>query len=247
MAQFALTDVQVAVDEVNLTGFANQIDINAESDELDATTFSGGGYRQRITGLSTFKVDVNGFQDFGTSTPGSSFPMTSLVDGGTLHTFSIAPEGGTAGNVSILGQARGVNLQPLMGTVGEIAKFSLSTTGTGRLVQGQVLAPVAAATETGTGDVLAFTTPTATQALHAAFHVHAVAGTGTIEFTVATDDAVEFTDPVTRITSSEFSAVGHQFASLAGALAGETHIRLGWTITGFTSVTFSAAAGVGVA
>jgi hypothetical protein len=31
-------------------------------------------------------------------------------------------------------------------------------------------------------------------------------------------------------------------ASVAGPIASETHIRLGWTITGFTSVTFVAAA-----
>lgn len=247
MAQFALTQVQVAVDEVNLTGFANQVDINAEADELDVTTFAGGGYRQRITGLGMFNVDVTGFQDFGTSTPGTSFPMTSLADGGTLHTFSVAPNGGTAGNTAILGQARGVNLQPLSGAVGDAAKFTLGLVGTSRLVQGQLLAPVAAQTSTGNGTVLAFTTPTASQSLHAAFHVHSVTGTGTITFVVATDDAVGFTTPVTRITSSAFAAVGHQFASLAGALAGETHIRLGWTISGFSSVTFSAAAGVGVA
>jgi len=247
MAQFALTQVEVAVDEVNLTGFANSVDISAETDELDVTTFAGGGYRQRITGLGTFKMDVTGFQDFGTSTPGSSFPMTQLADGGTLHTFHVAPNGGTAGNVAVLGTARGVTLQPVVGTVGDAAKFMLNLAGTGRLIQGQLLAPVAAQTSTGTGTVLAFTTPTATQALHAAFHVHSVTGAGTITFVVATDDSVGFGTPVTRITSNGFTAVGSQFSSLAGALAGETHIRVGWTITGFTSVLFSVAAGVGVA
>lgn len=247
MAQFTLTQTHIAANEVNMTGFANQVDVNAEAEELDVTTFAGGGYRQRITGLGMFKVDVNGFQDFGTSTPGTAFPMTSLADGGVLNTFTVAPTGDTAGNTAFLGQSRGVSLMPMGGAVGEAAKFTMSTSGTGRLVQGQMLAPVAAQTTTGNGDVLAFTAPTATQSLHAAFHVHSVSGSGTITFVVATDNAVGFTTPVTRITSSAFAAVGHQFASLAGALAGETHIRLGWTISGFTSVTFSAAAGVGVA
>jgi hypothetical protein len=62
--------------------------------------------------------------------------------------------------------------------------------------------------------------------------------------TVQTDDNAGFTSSTTRITSTAFAAIGHQFTSLAGALAGETHVRLGWTIAGFSSCVFSAAVGV---
>jgi hypothetical protein len=132
----------------------------------------------------------------------------------------------------------------MAGTVGDAAPFSLTLGGTGKLVQGKMLHAVAAETATGSGTVVAFTPPTATQSLYASFHVHSVTGAGTITFVVETDDAVGMSTPVTRITSNGFTAVGHQFASLAGALTSETHLRVKWTISGFTSVTFSSAFGV---
>ena len=247
MSVFTLTELHVATNALRLSCFANQVEIMAESDELDVTTFCGGGYRQKITGLASFNVNVNGFQDYVDPAPGIAFPGdTALVDG-VLNTWTVAPEGDTVANVAYFGQSRNVSLTDLSGTVGDVAAFSLGTTGTSRLVRGSMLHGVTAETATGSGTAVAFTPPTATQSLHAAFHVHAVAGSGTIEFTVQTDDNSDFTTPATRITSAEFAAVGHEFKSLAGALAGETHVRVSWTITGFTSVTFSVAAGVGVA
>ena len=243
MAVFALTQVHLATNELNMSCFANQVDIAAESEELDVSTFCGGGYRQKITGLGSFNVNVQGFQDFVAPAPGTVFPASTTTDG-ALSTFTVAPQGDTVGNVAYFGQSRVMSVTELSGSVGDVAGFGVNMAGTNRLVRGQMLHPVTARTATGTGDVAAFTTPTATQSLHAAFHVHSVTGTGTITFVIATDNAVGFSTPVTRITSSAFAAVGHQFSSLAGALAGETHIRASWTISGFTSVTFSIAAGV---
>lgn len=248
MAVFALTQLHLAANEVNMSCFANSVDVSAQSDELDVTTFCGGGYRQKITGLSMFTVNATGFQDYTVTSPGSAFDGSAvLVSPGTTNTFTVAPTGDAAGSIAYFGQSKTTTLTELSGAVGEVAGFTLNTAGTNRLVRGVMLAPVAAETATGEGDAVAFTPPTATQSLHAAFHVHSVTGTGTIEFEVETDDNDDFTTATTRITSSQFAAVGHEFSSLAGALAGETHIRVIWTITGFTSVTFSVAAGVGVA
>jgi hypothetical protein len=247
MAVFTLTNLHVAANELNMSCHANQVDVMAEADEIDVTTFCGGGYRQKITGLAAFNVNVSGFQDFVAPAPGISFPgATALVSGG-LNTFTVAPEGAAVGNVAYIGQTRSMTVNDLTGSVGDVASFTLNTVGTNRLVRGTMLHPVAARTSTGSGDITTFTAPTATQSLHAAFHVHSVTGSGTITFTVQTDDDIGFATPTTRITSAAFAAVGHEFKSLAGALAGETHIRLGWMIAGFSSVTFSAAAGVGVA
>jgi hypothetical protein len=243
MAVFALTQVHLATNELNMSCFANQVEIAAESDELDVSTFCGGGYRQKISGLGSFNVNVQGFQDFVAPAPGTVFPASTTTDG-ALSTFTVAPQGDTVGNVAYFGQSRVMSVTELSGSVGDVAGFGVNMAGTARLVRGQMLHPVTARTGTGTGTVTAFTAPTATQSLNAAFHVHSVTGTGTITFVIATDDAVGFASPVTRITSSAFAAVGHQFSTLAGALAGETHIRASWTISGFTSVTFSIAAGV---
>jgi len=246
MAVFALTQVHLATNELNMSCFANQVEIAAESDELDVSTFCGGGYRQRISGLGSFSVNVQGFQDFVAPAPGTVFPASTTTDG-ALSTFTVAPQGDTVGNVAYFGQSRVMSVTELTGSVGDVAGFGVNMAGTARLVRGQMLHPVTARTSTGSGTASAFTPPTAAQSLHAAFHVHSVTGTGTITFTIQTDDNSGMTSATTRITSAGFTAIGHEFKSLAGALAGETHIRTGWTISGFTSVTFSIAAGVGIA
>ena len=246
MAAFANTNLMIAANELNVSGFANQVDVNAESDEIDVTTFTGGGYRQKITGLGGFSVNVTGFQDFVAPAPGTVFPASTTTDG-ALSTFTVAPQGDTVGNAAFFGQSRVMSITELSGTVGEAAGFAMNMAGTARLVRGSILHLPTAETVTGSGTAVAFTTPTATQSLHASFHVHSVTGAGTITFTIQTDNAVGFPSTTTRITSSAFAAIGHEFKSLAGALAGETHIRVGWTIAGFTSVTFSVAAGVGIA
>ena len=245
MAVFALTDLHVAVDELNLSCFANQVDVMAESDELDVTTFCGGGYRQRITGLSMFNVNASGFQDYVSPAPGTVFDgSTDMVSTGLSRTFTVAPEGDTVGNVAYFGTAKTTTLTEVSGAVGDVAAFTLNTTGVSRLVRGYMLHPVAAETATGSETGIAFTTPTASDTLWAAFHVHAVAGVGSIVMNVQTDDNDGFSSATTRIASSSFTAVGAETKSLAGALAGETHTRVIWTITGFTSVTFSVAVGV---
>ena len=211
MAVFTLTNLHVAMNSLNLSCFANQVDVAAEADELDVTTFCGGGYRQKITGLAS---------------------------------FTVAPTGDTVGNIAYFGNSRATTMNELTGAVGEVAAFTLNTAGVSRLVRGVMLHPVLARTATGTGTAVAFTTPLATQGLYASFHVHSVTGTGTVVLNVQTDDNAGFTTGISRITSSSFTAPGHELKSVVGALVGETHIRASWTITGFTSVTFSIAAGV---
>lgn len=248
MAIFALTQLHLAVNEVNMSCFANSVDISAESDEIDVTTFCGGGWRQKITGLSTFSMNASGFQDYVAPSPGSGFDSTlDLVSPGSTNTFTVAPTGDAAGSIAYLGQSKSTTLQELAGSVGEVAAFSMSGTGINRLVRGVMLHPVSTETATDDGDAVAFTPPVAGQSLHAAFHVHEVEGTGSIQFEIETDDGSGFASATSRITSASFTEAGHEFKSLAGALTGETHVRVVWTITDFDSVKFSVAAGVGVA
>lgn len=242
MAVFAMTNVGVIVDSLALTGFANELDMSVNAEENDFTTFGSGGWRTKKVGLATHNVSVRGFQDYATTGVDPTFPISGL---GGLDTFTIAPSGGSAvADPVFFGQGRLISYTPLTGAVGAPATFDFGWTGDAQMVRGQMLHPAAARTATGSGTTTTFTAPTSTQSLYAAFHVLSVSGAGTITFTIQTDDNSGMTSATTRITSSAFAAVGHQFTSLAGALAGETHIRVGYTIAGFTSVTFAAVAGV---
>jgi hypothetical protein len=242
MAAFSLTNVSIALDGTIVTGYCNQVDTQASVDMLDFTTFASGGWKTMRPGFASFTLGLQGFQDYATNALDQSFPLSSA--GGT-DTFTVAPTGGAAvADPAYFGQGLLNSYTPLTAAVGQPANFNFQWAGINQLVRGQMLHPSAARTATGNGTATTFTTPTATQALYAAFHVTSVTGTGTITFKVQTANSGAFTVPNDRITSNGFTATGAQFASLAGALAGETHIRAQWTITGFTSVTFQVAAGV---
>jgi hypothetical protein len=242
MPVYANTRVSAIVDTLEIATFATTVTMEATADEIDVTTLNSGGWRQKIAGLRTFSVGIDGYQDFDLIGVDPLFGTSGLT---VLDTFTVAPVStATAGDVAFIGQGRLLGNTPLSGAVGDAAGFSMNWAGTDVVARGQVLHPSAARTTSSTGTALAFTFPTATQRLYATFHVLSVTGTGSIVFTVQSDDAVGFPSATTRITSQTFTGIGHQLASVAGPITAETHARLGWTITGFTSVTFVAAAAV---
>lgn len=242
MATFTLTNVGLLIDSLAVDGFANQLNLEASADEHDITTLRSGGWRRKMVGHGMFTLSATGFQDFATTGVDPVFPVSAV---GGLNYFAVCPTGGdSVADPAFFGSGRLNTYTPLTGAAGAPATFTFGWGGTGRLVQGQVLHPVAARTATGTGTAAAFTAPTAAQTLYAGFHVLAVSGTGSITFKIQTDDNSSFTSATDRITSSAFTAVGAGSGSLAGALTGETHVRAAWTISGFTSVTFAVVAGV---
>lgn len=242
MAVYTNTTMAIAVNQLEAAGFVNAIELAASAEAKEITTFASAGFRQYATGLATFNVNLSGYQDQVGPSPATLFSPTTLSTG-TPDTFTISVPGTTVADPAFIGTAIDTT-QMEMAQVGDPATWSGGWAGTGRLVKGQLLHPSAARTATGNGTTITFTTPTASQSLWASFHVHSVSGTGTITFTVQTDDNGGMTSATTRITSTAFAAVGGEVRSLAGALAGETHIRVVYTISGFTSVTFTVAAGV---
>lgn len=243
MAVYTNTAVAAYVDSYGVHGVADRVELDAEAEDKDATTYASNGWRIRKVGLANHMLDIGAFQDYATTGIDPKFPISGL---GGLNVFTVAPQNlaATLADPCFLGQGVLTHLKPLSGEVGELARLELGWRGDSQLVRGQVLHPEAARTATGNGTATAFTTPTATQTLYANFHVLSVTGAGTITFTIQTDDNSGMTTPTTRITSSAFAAVGAQRSTLAGALSGESHIRTTWTIAGFTSVTFVVAAGV---
>jgi len=242
MAVFYNTNMQVLVDQLDLAGFATSAQLTAELAELDVTTLASNGFRQKISGLGQFALDVQGYQDFAAGLVDDTFRATATGQ----NTITIVPQNGgaTIGDVAYFGAARTVTRQGLAGSVGDVAGFSLNWVSDGRLARGQIIHPLAARAATGSGTTTTFTTPTTGQFLCASFHVTAVTGSGSITFTIQTDDNSGMTTPATRITATAMTAIGGQFASVAGPFAGETHVRVGYTISGFSSVTFAVAAGL---
>lgn len=243
MAVFVQSQMRVLVDELDIAGFANRAELTATVDELDVSTLNCNGWRQKIPGLATTELAVEGFQDFATGSVDAVFQGT----GTGLDVFSICPTGfgDTVADACFIGQGRTTTRSSLQGEVGDAAGFALTWTGDGRAVRSQVLHPLAARTTTGNGTATTFTTPITGQSLWAAVHVTAVSGTTpSLTVNVQTDDNAGMSSATTRVSSSAFTGVGAQFLTVAGPFAGETHIRITYTISGTTpSFTFFVAVG----
>lgn len=242
MAVFSMTNCEILVDGFAVTGFANRLELTASADQQDFTTFGSGGWRTIKGSLQMGNVNVAGFTDMATTGIEPQFPITSF---GTLEYITIAPTGGSAvGDIAYFATGILNAYTPLAGAVGDPATFNLGWQSTAPIVRGIRLHPSAARTASGNSTATAFTAPTATQTLYAQWHLLAASGTGSIVFNIQTDDNAGMTTPTTRITSPSVTAVGGGSGSLAGALTGETHLRVAYTITGFTSCTFVVSAGV---
>jgi hypothetical protein len=244
MAVYTNTAVAAYVDSFGVHGFADRVELEATAEEKNFTTYSSGGWQIKKAGLANHTLDIGAFQDFATTGIDPKFPVSGL---GGLNVFSVAPQNlaATVADPIFLGQGVLNHHKPLFGNVGDEARLELGWKGDATLVRGQVIHPEAARTTTGSGTITALVPPTATQSLYAHFHVLAVSGAGTITFTIQTDTLVGFGSPTTQITSSAIAAIGAERKSVAGSLAGENFVRVGYTIAGFTSCTFAVFVGVG--
>lgn len=243
MPDFYHQNVRLLIDGADIAGFASSASLNGQIAVLDSTPLNANGWRQRLYGLSEASLQVEGFAAFDTTDIDGLLPATSL--GQNVVTFNPINAGDTIGDPAFIMTARTSMRKPLSGAVGEVAGSGYDWSSVSRFVRGQVIHPLAARTATGSGTAVAFTTPTTGQSIWAAFHVSAVAGAGTVTFTIQTDDNAGFTSATTRYTSAALAAARTaEFGSVAGPFAGETHIRVGYTISGFTSVTFQVATGV---
>jgi hypothetical protein len=244
MPAFVNANMDIYVDSIDLAGFASQAQFDSVADQVEVTTLSST-WRQYIPGLNTHTLSVTGYQDFDTTAVDQL--LTGTGTGQNVVTFCPTNSGSAVADPAFMFTGRTATRTPLSGSIGDAAGFTMEWNGDGRAVRGQVLHPSAARTTTASGTAATFTTPTTGQSIWATFHVLALSGTSTptITFTIQTDDNVGFSSPTTRITSNAFTAIGSQFASVAGPFAGETHIRVAWTISGTTpSMTFFVAAGV---
>lgn len=242
MAVYANTNMQLLVGGLAVSGFASSATIGAEVAEIDVTTIGSAGWRNKIPGLGSHTLEVEGFQDFAAGSLDELFTGTSTAQ--STWTFAPTNGGATLADPCVIGTGRTTTRTQLRGAVGDAAGFSWSWAGTERVVRGQIIHPLFARTTTGNGTATAQTFTTGAS-LYAAVHVTSVSGAGSITFTIQTDDAVGFPSATTRYTFGAITAVGGAWSgAVTGIPATETHVRVGYTISGFTSVTFAAACGV---
>lgn len=252
MAVQALIDAYAYVGGYDFTTDTNQATLGVSVAELDSTTFGSDGWREVTGGLSSVTFDMAGFWQSAAdqAVDPQAFPALGTVD----QVFTVG-EDSTAGTspLSGLGPPRAFMFQAgkfsyqLLGEVGQLAPFNLSSAGTDGVgvKNGVLVAPKGDVSATGqlggTFDTLGFGVG-ASQSIWCTFHVF-TAGT-TITVDVESDDNTGFTTPTTQATIGPLTTTGGTWMTpVAGPLT-DRYYRLNVSaVTG----TFTVAAALAVA
>lgn len=240
MASTVLTDCNIFVNQLSLGEVVTEATVNVTRADVDCTTFSSDGNRERKAGIEEASFEMMGFYD----TDRSEAAVSTLL--GTEGSVASLSESDTAGAAAYF--ARGTILKADRGfPVGSMAKLDtgLAVSSPEGVIPGRLLAPVtvALATANGTGNQLGAVS--ATQSIYAALHVFFVSGTTpSMTVTIQSDDNAGFTSATDRITFTANTALGFEMKSLAGAIT-DTYWRARYTLSGTSPIfVFAVVAGI---
>ncbi|MFJ8818208.1 hypothetical protein [Amycolatopsis thermoflava] len=229
MSKFVLTNARLFTGGADMTSNNNKLEIAAEVEDKDTTSFGSGGWKEVIAGLASTEVNAEGQWEAGDPSKVDDNRWSML---GGLGPWSMAPAGAAVGALAYLTNALQGSYS-LGGEVGEVAPWTAKAVSSWPLVRGQIAhdpGTARTATGTGTGAQLG-AVPTGKQ-LYAALHVLSVAGTTpSITVEIESDDAAGFASPTSRLSFDPATAAGGQIKRVAGAIT-DTWWRPKWTVSG---------------
>ncbi|MDX2705802.1 hypothetical protein PV350_23500 [Streptomyces sp. PA03-6a] len=224
------TNVRLFAGSADLTGYSNKVEVSAEVDPQDATTFGSGGWEESIGGLRSTEINAEGLWDAGTTELPDDAGFGQL---GIAYPVSVCPNTPADGDLAYF--TSGVRLDYTMGgQVGDIAPWTSSFKGTWPLVRGvSAHPPGTARTATGVGTGLNLGAVPTGSTLYANLHVLAASGTTpTLDVIVRSSPDNTFASPTTVVTFPQFTTTtGSSSMSLAGPIT-NSWFKVNWTITG---------------
>lgn len=242
MTTLALLNVFSYVHGHDFTTDTNQAQLTAESEAKDKTTFGSAGWHEFAGGLKSVAYSMQGFWQSATS---------DAVDPQAFADLAVVDRVYTMGPVNTEGQPAWMFLgghfnYQLLGQIGELAPFTLATTGTNGVgaIRGQLAKAKGTVSATGAlGSVVNLGTVSATQFLYASFHVFGTPGT-TITVQLQSDDGAGMGSPTTQATIGPLTAAGGTWATRAAGPLTDTHYR--FNVSAITG-TFTVAGAIGIA
>lgn len=243
MTLIALTNAVILIGQADTSGNSNTVELNAEAEEKDVTTFGPGAYRSFLGGLKMVDIKSSGFWDAGTA----SLPDDRLFGdlGVSGVPMTVTPTGAVVADTSYI--TRVMRPKYSFGEkVGEILAFDTEAKGDGTaLIRGQI-ADNQARTATGTTAVRTLVAPTATTRVYASIHVLAVTGTTpSLTVTLQGDDTIGFPSPATVATGAAITTAGSQWLQGPSGVTADSFYRLSYVISG-TTPSFLLVASIGV-
>jgi hypothetical protein len=240
MATFVQTDVGLYWGGYSLASSFNAIAMNLGNSPQDDTVY-GDAFVSNAAGLSSIQCEAEGFWESATDSVLQSGLAISAAD----TVLSVTPTGSaTVGLPSIFSKVTTSNYSPIStGTVGSMMGFSLSAEGVGeKSITGEILvipATYTSSSESATNASIGAVSTT--QSVYSALHV--TAASGTLDVIVESSPNSGWGSETTRITHTQFSAIGAELKSTAGAIT-DAYWRVGWTISGGGSFDFICSLGI---
>lgn len=132
MASFAFTDAAFTLNSVALSSFLTSVTLNVEIEELEDTAM-GDVWRSRLGGLKDYTLDAEFNNDFAAS----AVDITLWNIFGTVVPFTIkaTSAANSATNPQYTGSLLISQLTPLDGSVGDLAKNSVTWPGAAALTR----------------------------------------------------------------------------------------------------------------
>lgn len=222
MATSVLKNALVLAHAVNVTGETNNVGVDYGAETEDNTAFDGTT-RSNKGGLKTAGVSAEGFFD-----PDNDADLFTRV--GMNGVYLTVANGNANGDRSFSLQTTVGSYQPVGGSVGELASYSLNASARGDLERGQVLFHSDSETADGTSTPL--NAGSAATSLVAYLHVWTADGSSpTLDVTIESDSADDFTgNETTRLTFDQ--ATGRTAQRKTGTATSDTWWRVNYTIGG---------------
>jgi len=227
MATLILDSCQLYVAGQDLSGVSNQLQMNAQADEVECTTFGSAGFKEYKPGLLMSNGQFTGYSQF--AEPDASI----FADLRTSRVVTIGVDD-TDGATAYATQGFSTSYQPWGGTVGSMAGFQYNLRGdspVGKGFMGLEKQTVSGNT-TGTGAQIA-SGIAADQKLAMSIHVF-TAGT-TADVNVESDDNAGFTSATERLTQT-VTATGGYWVETSGAITDDYYRVTVDTVTGSFSL-----------
>lgn len=127
MAKVVLNNASITINSVDLSSYANSVELNYEVDSVEVTAFGDSGHNF-VGGLQNVSCNIDLMQDFAaTKTESTVYPLV-----GTTTTIVIKPTSAAVSATNPSYTLTGTFLAahtPVAAAVGELAMTSLSFTG----------------------------------------------------------------------------------------------------------------------
>ena len=223
MAILPIINARIVADGFDLSGDSNKGALEVAGAILDATNFRGDGYKANRVGQLSAGVVANGFANYGDDENENLFSTI-----GDNSRVCIAPDGLDEGDIAYFFQSVHAKYEQF-GAVADLAPFAFEAAGRGRVVRGVVMVGEGSKSASGSATARLVGAATLDQRLYCG--VFAFDGSGTLDVTVKSDDALGMASPTTRATFAQLTGRGSEIVTVDGPIT-DTYYDVDYTITG---------------